>query len=479
MTRRRALRFGALGALVVAATPLLAACQGAAPESKPAAPAPAPAAPAPAAPAPAAPAPAAPAAPAPAAPAAAKPAQAGPGGFSGGGSLKMLLNAHFVPAYDKWFDEWAQQWGKKNNVAVEVDHIQTAEFPTKIAAEVASDGGHDIIRLPRTGDAYLWDKYLVDVSDIAKPIGEEHGGWLPVTQDIAVVNGVWKMLPDHHTAFDGLYRKDIFEANNLKVPDTWDDLLKAGPTLKQKGNRIGIGINQKSTDSLNSWSSVLWGYGGSTVAADSKTVTINSPETRMMLEYAVELYNSSMTEEVLSWDESSNNQLLASGVGSWIHNPISALRTIEKQDKALADKIWITPTPGGPKGRFYTSSCFSDAIMTWSKNVPAAKAIKLDYYRDFATALKMAEGYNQPMLVNWRKKPMPVLGDDPKYQIDQDASNYYKASGYPGKPTQAAGEVEANWIVSLMVARAIQDKNYNGAMEWAEQRIKAIYDKYK
>src|SRR5207249_509075 len=69
---------------------------------------------------------------------AAKPGQAAPGGFSGGGSLKMLVNAHFVPAYDAWLDRWAADWGAKNKVDIEVDHLLTAEFPAKVASEVAS-----------------------------------------------------------------------------------------------------------------------------------------------------------------------------------------------------------------------------------------------------------------------------------------------------------------------------------------------------
>jgi hypothetical protein len=30
-----------------------------------------------------------------------------------------------------------------------------------------------------------------------------------------------------------------------------------------------------------------------------------------------------------------------------------------------------------------------------------------------------------------------------------------------------------------MVARAVSDNNFQGAIEWAEQKIQAIYDKYK
>jgi hypothetical protein len=52
------------------------------------------------------------------------------------------------------------------------------------------------------------------------------------------------------------------------------------------------------------------------------------------------------------------------------------------------------------------------------------------------------------------------------------------AAGWPGPPTAAAGEVESNWIVPLMVGRAIQDGDVNGAVEWATQKVEAIYAKY-
>src|SRR5207248_3485953 len=166
----------------------------------------------------------------------------------------------------------------------------------------------------------------------------------------------------------------------------WDDLLKAGVLLKEKGNQIGIAVNQKCNDSLSSWQTLIWSFGGSTVAADSKTVTINAPEVKDALKFGLELYNKAMTDEVLSWDDTANNQLLASGKGSWIHNPISALRTIEKQDPELAKKIWISPQPSGPKGRFTTGTTNAHGIFSWSKNVPAAKALMTEYFANYAEA---------------------------------------------------------------------------------------------
>jgi len=405
-------------------------------------------------------------------------AQAGPGGFSGGGTLKVLLRAHFVPAYDTWIDKWAAEWGGKNKVEVQIDHILSAELSTKIPAEVAATAGHDIYALTRSGEMPLYNKQLVDVSDLAKQIGDAYGGWVPLGEQIGSFQGTWKAVPEFFIDFPGMYRKDIFDENSLKPVETWDDLLQTGTLLKGKGHPIGIAINQKSNDASNSWTSMLWTYGASTVAADGKTVTINSPQTKEMLGFAIELYNKTMTNEVLSWDDTGNNLLLASGTASWIQNPISALRTIEKENEELAKKILLSNPPSGPKGRHTPVSTNAFGIANWASSVPAAKAFLTDYYQVVSEGIKASEGYNQPLLKNLRKKPMPFLGEDPRFNILQDFDQYAHATGWPGSPSVAAGDVEANWIVPLMVARAVQDRDINGAAEWAQQKIEATYAKY-
>lgn len=417
----------------------------------------------------------APAAPAPAAPA----AKEAPAAFKGGGSLKILLRAHFIPAYDKWVDQWAKEWGQKNRVEVTVDHILSAQMAEKVAAEVAAQAGHDIIALTRGGEAYLYAAHLVDVSDLARTLGEKHGGWIPAAEQMAVVDGVWRGVPEYFIPFPAMYRKDLFDEIGMKPNATWEELIKAGTLLKAKGHPIGIQINQKSNDANNTWNALLWSYGASFVAKDGKTVTINSPETRQALRVAVELYNKTMTNEVLSWDDAGNNRCLAAGRCSWIHNPISALRTIEKDNPDLAKKIFIAEVPAGPKGRFSSSSTNFFGIMRWSQNQAAAKAFITDYYAAFLDAFKASEGYNHPMLKGFLKKPMPILGEDPKLTMLQDADQWTSFVGYPGPTTAAAGEVFENWVIPLMVGRAVTSGNIDEAIGWAEQRIKAIYAKHK
>ena len=38
-------------------------------------------------------------------------------------TLTIVQWSHFVPAYDKWFDKFASDWGEKNHIQVSVDHI--------------------------------------------------------------------------------------------------------------------------------------------------------------------------------------------------------------------------------------------------------------------------------------------------------------------------------------------------------------------
>src|SRR5256886_5940234 len=104
--------------------------------------------------------------------------------------LKVVQWKHFVPDYDKYFDVFAKEFGEKNKCKVEVDYVATADLPTAIAADISRQGGHDVFHLNGTG-AWLYDKALVDVTDVSQRLGKEFGGWLPEAASIANVRGKW------------------------------------------------------------------------------------------------------------------------------------------------------------------------------------------------------------------------------------------------------------------------------------------------
>ena len=73
-------------------------------------------------------------------------------------TLSIVQWSHFVPAFDKWFDKFAADWGAKNGVTVTVDHIPEQDIAARAAAEVAAQSGHDLFMWNGAGGPHLYRK---------------------------------------------------------------------------------------------------------------------------------------------------------------------------------------------------------------------------------------------------------------------------------------------------------------------------------
>ena len=52
-------------------------------------------------------------------------------------TLKILQWSHFVPEYDKWFNNtYIKEWGEKNDTKVLVDNVEMTSLGSRAAAEV-------------------------------------------------------------------------------------------------------------------------------------------------------------------------------------------------------------------------------------------------------------------------------------------------------------------------------------------------------
>src|SRR5215467_8245241 len=161
-----------------------------------------------------------------------------------GTTLRILQWSHFIPAYDAWYDKFAKEWGEKNGVKVRVDHIPHLDIPARMAAEFAAGAGHDIIYNGSSILTRLYYKNLVDLTDVADAAAKKYGGWIPTAKSLVEVEGRWYGLPIFYILAPMLYRKDLFDANNLKYPDTWELARVAARTMKPKGHPTGIALSQ-------------------------------------------------------------------------------------------------------------------------------------------------------------------------------------------------------------------------------------------
>jgi multiple sugar transport system substrate-binding protein len=339
---------------------------------------------------------------------------------SGKGSLKLLLWSHFVPAFDTYFAKYAKDWGSKNHVNVTIDHVQTQTVVTHFSSEVAAGTGHDLVQLQADTQPAIFAPHLADVTDLHNKIGSANGGWIPLAQ-FGNVNGKWITIPEFFIEYPGIYRKDLFDSIGAPAPATFNDLITYGAELKKKGHPIGVGF---------------------------------------------------MNSEILSWNDSSNNTYLDSGVGSFILNPISAYRSAPQ---SLQNKCHFVPPPAGARKGANTVTIQTWVIPKWSKVQDTAKKFLSDYFAQYPTAFKASTGYDMPMLTNFLKKPMPILAQG-KYQILQDAATWSHGTGWPGPPTHQAGLVNDKYLIAGVFAKYVTGQmNLKDAVNYGVQQLKSIY----
>ena len=401
-------------------------------------------------------------------------------------TLAILQWSHFVPAFDTWFDKFAQDWGTKNGISVTVDHIPEQDIAARAAAEVAAGAGHDLFMWNGAGGPHLYRRYLVDMTKLVEGVEQKFGKVSVIGRQIAynADDKTWSAYPDYYINNPGMYRKSLWDEIGM-LPTTWDDVRIGGAKLKAKGHPIGCSL-ARSNDPNLCWRGVLWSYGANVQDETGKHVMLDSKAAVEAVKFVKALYQEAMTNEVLSWNDASNNQYIDSGVGSFIINPISAYRTAQQLNPKLADDIFVMDPPKGPARMLVGAAPNSYGIWKFARNKEAGLNF-LQYYADhWVDAFKASTGYNMPIFANIVPKPMPILSDDPtshpstKLAILQNSDTWSAVSGWPGPAGPATDEVYNDFVICDMMTKAATGAlTPEEAVKWATEQTSQIFKKWE
>ena len=403
-----------------------------------------------------------------------------------GKTLKILQWSHFVPGYDKWFDEvYTRKWGEKNNIQVQVDHIANTEIPARAAAEVAAQKGHDLFMFLSPPAAY--ENQVIDHTEIVQEVEKRHGKMLDLALKSTFNPKTKKYFgfSDSYVPDPGNYRKDLWDDVGV-FPDTYEKILEGGRKIKQKhGIPVGIGLSQE-LDSNMALRAVLWSFGGA-VQDEQGRVVINSKPTIEALKYMRALFKEAMTPEVFTWDPSSNNRMILAGKGSYVANAISVTRTAEKTNPEMSEKIQICRTPRGPVRRIAAEHVM-DVYVIWkfAENKEPAKQFLVDYIDNFREGFLASEFYNFPCFPKTVPDLVTLISKDvnakpaDKYRVLADVTEWATNVGYPGYATAPIDEVFNAFIIPTVFAKvALDQMSPEEGAKTAEREIKRIFDKWK
>ncbi|MEA2597313.1 MAG: multiple sugar transport system substrate-binding protein [Thermomicrobiales bacterium] len=411
-----------------------------------------------------------------------------------GTELKILQWSHFVPSYDEWFDAFAKAWGEANQVTVTVDHINTADVPATLAAEIGAGEGHDLVE--HISSLAQYEKSMLDMRDVVEEATKRHGEQLAMCMRNSfnpTTNAYYGYC--HGYAPDpGDYRKSLWDAVGLpNGPTTWQELLDGGTKIKtDQGVQMGIGMSNE-IDSRMAAQTLIWAHGGAIQDAN-ENVTINSPETIAAVEYMANLFKNAMTDEVFGWNAASNNQLLIAGQASYILNSISAYRTAQEAQPDVAKDVFFSRPLVGPAGQeaalAHGHAVFIYQIPQFSKNQDTAKEFLLYLSANYEQATDKSKFYNFPAFANlspnltaeggWLDND--PYGSDPanKLAVLKDANSWTTNLGHPGPANAALGEIFALPLIPDMMARAARgEQTAQESVAQAETEIKEIFERWK
>jgi len=412
----------------------------------------------------------------------------------GAGKLGLGLWDHWVPGTNTALKAIIEEWGKANNVELQIDFITTIGNKLQLtgAAEARAGSGHDIMTFWRWDGAAHKEK-LEPVNDVAETIQKKYGNFDPNATYLSRQEGQWITLPSpigshtypletrmdlwkQHAGIDvvDIFPADVKKRNKTKV-DGWDwkKFLEGAKKVHAAGFPFGASIAENSDS--NSWLAPLFLSFGSVAVTEKGEISIESDATLAALEYLKEL-TKSMPPDIYGWDDASNNRLLISGKGSAIFNPPSAWAVAKRDQPAVAAQVWHHDAPRGPKGRFRGSVLYTWGIWKFSKNKAAAKdlLVHLSSKEVQWKLIAAADGYDVPQLPAFYDHPVwteigPPKGGQYNYMIRGDERVI--VPGWPAKPDIAV-QIDGRWVLPTMVGKVtsagIPPKE---AMKWAAKEI--------
>ena len=401
-------------------------------------------------------------------------------------TLKILQWSHFVPGYDKWFNNtYVKEWGHKNDTEVIVDNINISLVYARAATEVAAQKGHDLVLF--LSPPSIFEDEVINLADVYAECEKRHGK--PV--DLALKSTYnprtkkFFAFTDSYVPDPINYRLDLWNDIGMK-PDSWEEIRAGGRKIKQKtGIPMGIGLSAE-LDTAMAMRAIMYSFGAHEQDVEGN-LTINSKATLEALKFVKALFEETETPEVLAWDPSSNNRQMLAGRSSLALNAISITRAGENDKLPIHEKIGLARAAKGPVRRMgleHVMDCY--IVWKFAENIDGAKKFLIDYVDAFRQGFLASEFYNFPCFPGTVPDFKQLIAKDAKaipsdkYAALTDALEWSTNVGYPGHSNAAINETFNSWVLNTMFARVATgtDKPEDG-LKMAESAMRAIWAKWK
>lgn len=234
--------------------------------------------------------------------------------------------------------------------------------------------------LPDVSTAVLTQAVLMAEAGVTQPVDdlvESMGGrgvFLPKPIETLTYKGATIGLPHYSHARLLWYRKDLFEAAGVKVPETWEELKAAAVALNQPPARYGMSIPlaKGGPARIYLWHLII-GAGGRMLGPNGE-VSIDSQPVRDAVEFMLDLYRTVSPQGSITYGTNDNKNAFFTGRSAMIiESPFIIGEAAEQAAWFSPERLAGVPVPtnGGPQP--WMNDTLVLVLMKDSKNAELAK----------------------------------------------------------------------------------------------------------
>jgi multiple sugar transport system substrate-binding protein len=372
--------------------------------------------------------------------------------------------------WEKATNDLAARWGQATGGSATVDAIPYETLHEKQVLELSSKTGtFDILYVhPSWFGEYAKAGYLRPIDDyLADPAKNPQGfskdQYVPNILEQGAYEGKQYCVQDFTATVLLAYRKDVFEANGIAEPKTWDDVLAAAERLNGRDGMAGLALPGKRGGAVADVLSTLMVGAGTWYFDDAAKPSLDQAVAAKALgfyaeaaKYAPEgMLNQHWDEAVTAAAQGKAAQLItlsttlawlddparSKTVGKWGYVPLSA--TADKPAGELIYWNWcIAADSEQPEAAYSFLQWMTDTKQQAEvATVAATGGATKEFFEDQELASKL------PFLAAMRtalenSKPQPSLAEWPKIQDKVELAVQDTISGKQS-PDQAAGAIQA------------------------------------
>ncbi|MCC6627054.1 MAG: hypothetical protein IT340_06585 [Chloroflexi bacterium] len=374
------------------------------------------------------------------------------------------------------------EWGKQNNIPVEWQSIPGS--PLILQKESAAVAAGQPPEVDNNNRVYWYSQgEMADVKALVTKYKDTAGGMFPIAissqtmSDGAVVGAPYAVdcWPVH-------WRMDLIGAKTGGKPfATWDEVLSLGPSIQTppRNNLLAFCLGHEG-DHVNSIMSLLWSYGGRLAKENGEPDIIN-PANKAGIEMIVKLWEAklilpdSFAQTVTSW----NNESYQKGRALATNNPATIMGWLLVNDKELADKTGLAPTPKGPGGSFAEGAAIGFNYFKKAKLAEKAPSA-LEYLLQPANLLKISKSVEGRFVPVYRDHAKGDFWEKSKFAEMKNIAETGRIREYPAGPQPWMAEItDAKYTLSDMMNKIINEKMaIEAAQDWAQKDLMASHAKF-